>query len=95
MDYDPAIKCLRVKLGDKKEDSKCKRRVPNNYLCSYIFFISKTNFELSWFTLFSQHTAIAKLLEGESIAWSKEDDGLVLMIRIDEIDPEKLSFAKK
>ncbi|CAN7112417.1 unnamed protein product [Brassica rapa subsp. narinosa] len=63
----PSIKCLRVKLGDKKEDSKCKRR----------------------------HTAIAKLLEGESIAWSKEDDGLVLMIRIDEIDPEKLSFAKK
>ncbi|XP_013675968.1 putative nuclear RNA export factor SDE5 [Brassica napus] len=63
----PSIKCLRVKLGDNKEDSKCKRR----------------------------HTAIAKLLEGESIAWSKEDDGLVLMIRIDEIDPEKLSFAKK
>ncbi|CAN6920441.1 unnamed protein product [Brassica oleracea var. botrytis] len=63
----PSIKCLRVKLGDNKEDSKCKRR----------------------------HTAIAKLLEGESIAWSKEDDGLVMMIRIDEIDPEKLSFAKK
>ncbi|KAJ0238535.1 putative nuclear RNA export factor SDE5 [Hirschfeldia incana] len=63
----PSIKCLRVKLGDNKEDSKCKRR----------------------------HTAIAKLLEGESIAWSKEDDGLVMMIRTDEIDPEKLSFAKK
>ncbi|KAF8090046.1 hypothetical protein N665_0490s0042 [Sinapis alba] len=42
-----------------------------------------------------RHTAIAKLLDGESIAWSKEDDGLVMMIRIDEIDPEKLSFAKK
>ncbi|XP_018440025.1 putative nuclear RNA export factor SDE5 isoform X2 [Raphanus sativus] len=63
----PSIKVLRVKLGDNKEDSKCKRR----------------------------HTAIAKLLDGESIAWSKEDDGLVMMIRIDEIDPEKLSFAKK
>ncbi|CAH8391244.1 unnamed protein product [Eruca vesicaria subsp. sativa] len=63
----PSIRYLRVKLGDNKEDSKCKRR----------------------------HTAIAKLLDGESIAWSKEDDGLVMMICIDEIDPEKLSFAKK
>ncbi|KAJ4886556.1 silencing defective 5 [Raphanus sativus] len=63
----PSIKVLRVKLGDNKEDSKCKRR----------------------------HTAIAKLLDGESIAWSREYDGLVMMIRIDEIDPEKLSFAKK
>ncbi|CAH2053638.1 unnamed protein product [Thlaspi arvense] len=63
----PSIKYLRVKLGDNKEDSKCKRR----------------------------HTAIAKLLEGESIAWSGEDNGLVMMIRVDEIDPKKLSFAKK
>ncbi|KAG2317805.1 hypothetical protein Bca4012_068752 [Brassica carinata] len=64
----PSMKYLRVKLGDNKEDSKCKRR----------------------------HTAIAKLLDGESIAWSKEDDdGLEMMIRIGEIDPDKLSFAKK
>ncbi|CAH8293648.1 unnamed protein product [Eruca vesicaria subsp. sativa] len=63
----PSIKYLRVKLGDNKEDSKCKRRL----------------------------TAIAKLLAGESIAWSEEDNGLVMMIRVDEIIPEKLSFAKR
>ncbi|ESQ48427.1 hypothetical protein EUTSA_v10020594mg [Eutrema salsugineum] len=63
----PSIKYLRVKLGDNKEDSKCKRK----------------------------HTAIAKLLEGESIAWSEENNGLVMMIRVDVIDPKKLSFAKK
>ncbi|KAF8083579.1 hypothetical protein N665_0765s0021 [Sinapis alba] len=64
----PSIKYLRVKLGDNKEDSKCKRRL----------------------------AAIAKLLAGESIAWSEEEDsGLVMMIRVDEISPEKLSFAKK
>ncbi|KAL0743567.1 hypothetical protein Bca4012_085080 [Brassica carinata] len=40
-------------------------------------------------------TAIAKLLAGESIAWSEEDTGLVMMIRVDEISPETLSFAKK
>uniref|UniRef100_A0A1J3GZK6 DUF1771 domain-containing protein n=1 Tax=Noccaea caerulescens TaxID=107243 RepID=A0A1J3GZK6_NOCCA len=62
-----SIKYLRVKLGDNKEVSKCKRR----------------------------HTVIAKLLEGESIAWSEEDNGLVMMIRVDEIDPKNLSFAKK
>ncbi|KAJ0264146.1 putative nuclear RNA export factor SDE5 [Hirschfeldia incana] len=63
----PSIKYLRVKLGDNKDDSKCKRRL----------------------------TAIAKLLAGESIAWSEEDNGLVMMIRVDEVIPEKLSFAKK
>ncbi|KAH0880742.1 hypothetical protein HID58_068136 [Brassica napus] len=63
----PSIKYLRVKLGDNKEDSKCKRRL----------------------------TAIAKLLAGDSIAWSEEDNGLVMMIRVDEVIPEKLSFAKK
>ncbi|KAG2309821.1 hypothetical protein Bca52824_029569 [Brassica carinata] len=63
----PSIKYLRVKLGDNKEDSKCKRRL----------------------------TAIAKLLAGESIAWSEEDSGLVMMIRVDEISHETLSFAKK
>ncbi|XP_056867069.1 putative nuclear RNA export factor SDE5 isoform X2 [Raphanus sativus] len=63
----PSIKYLRVKLGDNKEDSKCKRRL----------------------------TAIAKLLAGESIAWSEEDNGLVMMIRVDEVIAEKLSFAKK
>ncbi|CAN7001232.1 unnamed protein product [Brassica rapa subsp. trilocularis] len=63
----PSIKYLRVKLGDNKEDSKCKRR----------------------------RTAIAKLLAGEYIAWSEEDNGLVMMIRVDEVIPEKLSFAKK
>ncbi|CAA7029100.1 unnamed protein product [Microthlaspi erraticum] len=62
-----SIKYLRVKLGDNKDVSKCKRRL----------------------------TAIAKLLEGESIAWSEEDNGLVMMIRVDEVDPKKLSFARK
>lgn len=38
---------------------------------------------------------IVKLLEGESIAWTEENDGLVMMIRVDEIDPKELSFAKK
>ncbi|VVA97721.1 unnamed protein product [Arabis nemorensis] len=63
----PSIKFLRVKLGDNKDDSKCKRRC----------------------------IGIAKLLEGESIAWSEEDNGLVMMIRVDEIDLKKLSFARK
>ncbi|CAN8259245.1 unnamed protein product [Cochlearia groenlandica] len=42
-----------------------------------------------------RHAAIAKLLGRESIAWSEEDNGLVLMVRVDEVDPKKLSFAKK
>ncbi|KAL1202491.1 putative nuclear RNA export factor SDE5 [Cardamine amara subsp. amara] len=44
---------------------------------------------------FKTKRLIVKLLEGESIAWTEENDGLVMMIRVDEIDPKKLSFAKK
>lgn len=65
-----------------------------NHLYSSIF-ISEQNLNCFGLLCFSQHTAIAKLLEGESIAWSEEDNGLVMMIRVDEIDPKKLSFAKK
>ncbi|AAF35405.1 hypothetical protein [Arabidopsis thaliana] len=43
----------------------------------------------------SKRKHIVKLLEGESIPWTEEDGGLVIMIRVDEIDPKKLSFAKK
>ncbi|KAG7582056.1 hypothetical protein ISN44_As08g016770 [Arabidopsis suecica] len=43
----------------------------------------------------SKRKHIVKLLEGESIAWTEEDSGLVMMIRVDKIDPKKLSFAKK
>ncbi|XP_010502900.2 PREDICTED: putative nuclear RNA export factor SDE5 isoform X2 [Camelina sativa] len=43
----------------------------------------------------SKRKHIVKLLEGESIGWTEEDNGLVMMIRVDEIDPKKLTFAKK
>ncbi|XP_023642046.1 putative nuclear RNA export factor SDE5 isoform X1 [Capsella rubella] len=43
----------------------------------------------------SKRRHIVKLLEGDSIAWTEEDNGLVMMIRVAEIDPKKLSFAKK
>ncbi|XP_059658787.1 putative nuclear RNA export factor SDE5 [Cornus florida] len=38
---------------------------------------------------------VLKLLERESIKWTEEVDGWVIVIRIDEINPKRLSFAKK
>ncbi|KAK9150097.1 hypothetical protein Syun_008406 [Stephania yunnanensis] len=38
---------------------------------------------------------VLKLLEKESINWTEEGNGGTILIRIDEINPQKLSFAKK
>ncbi|XP_075476518.1 LOW QUALITY PROTEIN: putative nuclear RNA export factor SDE5 [Primulina tabacum] len=38
---------------------------------------------------------ITKLLEKEGIPWTEEGNGWILSIRIDQIDPKKLSFANK
>lgn len=38
---------------------------------------------------------VLKLLEKESIKWSEERNGRTIVIRLDEIDPKGLSFAKK
>ncbi|KAL9145935.1 hypothetical protein ABFS82_13G077700 [Erythranthe guttata] len=38
---------------------------------------------------------ITKLLEKEGIPWTEEGNGLIISVRADEIDPSKLSFAKK
>ncbi|KAL3851036.1 hypothetical protein ACJIZ3_012918 [Penstemon smallii] len=38
---------------------------------------------------------IIKLLEKEGIVWTEEGDGWIISIRVDEIDPENLSFANK
>ncbi|XP_057981266.1 putative nuclear RNA export factor SDE5 [Malania oleifera] len=38
---------------------------------------------------------IMKLLEKESIKWTEEQNGQALLIRVDEINPKKLSFAGK
>lgn len=38
---------------------------------------------------------ILKLLERASIAWTEEDNGKATVIKADEIDPRKLTFAKK
>lgn len=38
---------------------------------------------------------IMKLLEKESIKWSEERNGRTIVIKIDEIDPTRLSFGKK
>ena len=37
---------------------------------------------------------IIKLLERESISWSEEDSGKIIVIPVGHIDPKKLSFAK-
>ncbi|KAL8456483.1 hypothetical protein ACS0TY_034629 [Phlomoides rotata] len=39
-------------------------------------------------------TLITKLLGKEGIPWSEEGNGWTISIRVDEIDPKKLSFAK-
>lgn len=36
-----------------------------------------------------------KLLEKENIKWIEEENSGTISIRVDEIDPGKLSFAKK
>ncbi|KAK4342059.1 hypothetical protein RND71_037875 [Anisodus tanguticus] len=38
---------------------------------------------------------VLKFLERDSIAWTEEENGTVLLIRADEIDPRKMAFAKK
>ncbi|XP_071905291.1 putative nuclear RNA export factor SDE5 isoform X1 [Coffea arabica] len=38
---------------------------------------------------------ITKLLERESIKWSEEGNGWVIVIQLDVIDPKKLSFGRK
>ncbi|VFQ91853.1 unnamed protein product [Cuscuta campestris] len=38
---------------------------------------------------------IMKLLEGESIAWSEQENGRTLVIKADEINPKMLSFFKR
>ncbi|KAK9131761.1 hypothetical protein Scep_011289 [Stephania cephalantha] len=38
---------------------------------------------------------VLKLLKKESINWTEEGNGGTIVIRIDEINPQKLSFAKK
>ncbi|KAI8552613.1 hypothetical protein RHMOL_Rhmol06G0280400 [Rhododendron molle] len=38
---------------------------------------------------------VMKLLEKESIKWSEERKGRTIVVRLDEIDPKGLSFAKK
>ncbi|KAH9622098.1 hypothetical protein KSS87_022876, partial [Heliosperma pusillum] len=38
---------------------------------------------------------VLKLLEKESIECTETDDGMTLVIRLDEINPQALSFAKK
>ncbi|XP_057512220.1 putative nuclear RNA export factor SDE5 isoform X1 [Actinidia eriantha] len=38
---------------------------------------------------------IVKLLDKESIKWIEESNGKVLVIRLDEINPKRLTFAKK
>ncbi|KAK9152734.1 hypothetical protein Sjap_000214 [Stephania japonica] len=38
---------------------------------------------------------VLKLLEKEAINWTEEGNGGTIVIRIDEINPQKLSFAKK
>ncbi|XP_073122355.1 putative nuclear RNA export factor SDE5 isoform X2 [Henckelia pumila] len=38
---------------------------------------------------------ITKLLEREGIPWTEEGNGWIISIRIDQIDPKKLSFANK
>ncbi|KAJ8532378.1 hypothetical protein K7X08_012301 [Anisodus acutangulus] len=38
---------------------------------------------------------VLKFLERDSIAWTEEENGTVLLIRADEIDPRKMTFAKK
>ncbi|XP_058218299.1 putative nuclear RNA export factor SDE5 isoform X2 [Rhododendron vialii] len=38
---------------------------------------------------------VMKLLEKESIKWSEERNGRTIVVRLDEIDPKGLSFAKK
>ncbi|RAL40947.1 hypothetical protein DM860_008645 [Cuscuta australis] len=40
-------------------------------------------------------TQIMKLLEGESIAWSEQENGRTLVIKVDEINPKMLSFFKR
>ncbi|KAL1821579.1 hypothetical protein ACET3Z_016448 [Daucus carota] len=37
---------------------------------------------------------IIELLEKESIGWTEEDSGQIIAIRVDKIDPKRLSFAK-
>ncbi|XP_052177756.1 putative nuclear RNA export factor SDE5 isoform X12 [Diospyros lotus] len=38
---------------------------------------------------------VTKLLDGESIKWSEENNGQTIVIKLDEIDPKCLSFANK
>ncbi|CAH9088217.1 unnamed protein product [Cuscuta epithymum] len=38
---------------------------------------------------------IVKILEKESIAWSEQENGRTLVIKVDEINPKNLSFFKK
>ncbi|KAL8223677.1 hypothetical protein R6Q57_019152 [Mikania cordata] len=37
---------------------------------------------------------ISKLLERDAITWTEEQDGLIMVIRIDVINPKRLSFNK-
>lgn len=38
---------------------------------------------------------VLKFLERDSIPWTEEENGTVLVIRVDVIDPRKMTFAKK
>lgn len=38
---------------------------------------------------------ILELLERESIKWTEEGSGQIIVIRVDKINPKRLSFAKK
>ncbi|XP_074370288.1 putative nuclear RNA export factor SDE5 isoform X2 [Apium graveolens] len=38
---------------------------------------------------------IIELLEKDSIEWTEEDSGQIIVIRVDKVNPKRLSFAKK
>lgn len=43
----------------------------------------------------SRKKRIIELLDKDSIGWTEEDSGQIIVIRVDKVNPKRLSFAKK
>lgn len=50
---------------------------------------------LNWWLCPGLLLQIIELLEKDSIEWTEEDNGQIIVIRVDKVNPKRLSFAKK
>lgn len=50
---------------------------------------------LNWWFCPGLLLQIIELLEKDSIEWTEEDSGQIIVIRVDKVNPKRLSFAKK